>query len=100
MNMLMSTMIVKVPFTWQRTKFIMPGPSKLIFVFTLLKRLLAMVRFFFQKVDTKDNSTDMLTKTAPTIKFNHCLDLINISERGSEEKTRLMIVIFAKVEIC
>jgi hypothetical protein len=63
-NMLMSTMIVRVPFTWQRTKFIMPGPSTLIFGFTLLKRLLAMVRFLFQKVDTKDNSADMLTKIA------------------------------------
>ena len=31
-----------------------------------------------QKIKTDDNLADMLTKVVTTIKFNHCLDLINI----------------------
>ena len=31
-----------------------------------------------QKIKTSDNPADMLTKVVTTIKFNHCLDLINI----------------------
>ena len=31
-----------------------------------------------QKIKTDDNPADMLTKVVTTIKFNHCLDLINI----------------------
>ena len=31
-----------------------------------------------KKIKTDDNPTDMLTKVVTTIKFNHCLDLINI----------------------
>ena len=33
-----------------------------------------------QKIKTDDNPTDMLTKVVTTIKFNHCLDLINIAK--------------------
>ena len=33
-----------------------------------------------QKIKTDDNSADMLTKVVTTIKFNHCLDLINIAK--------------------
>ena len=33
-----------------------------------------------QKIKTDDNPADMLTKVVTTIKFNHCLDLINISK--------------------
>ena len=31
------------------------------------------------KIETADNPTDMLTKVVTGIKFQHCLDLINIS---------------------
>ena len=33
-----------------------------------------------QKIKTDDNPVDMLTKVVITIKFNHCLDLINIAK--------------------
>ena len=33
-----------------------------------------------QKIKTHDNPADMLTKVVTTIKFNHCLDLINIAK--------------------
>ena len=33
-----------------------------------------------QKIKTDDNPADMLTKVMTTIKFNHCLDLINIAK--------------------
>ena len=33
-----------------------------------------------QKIKTDDNPVDMLTKVVTTIKFNHCLDLINITK--------------------
>ena len=31
-----------------------------------------------KKIKIDDNPADMLTKVVTTIKFNHCLDLINI----------------------
>ena len=33
-----------------------------------------------QNIKTNDNLVDMLTKVMTTIKFNHCLDLINIEK--------------------
>ena len=33
-----------------------------------------------QKFKTDDNPVDILTKVVTTIKFNHCLDLINIAK--------------------
>ena len=33
-----------------------------------------------QKIKTDDNPADMLTKVVTTIKFNHCLHLINIAK--------------------
>ena len=33
-----------------------------------------------QKIKTDDNPADMLTKVVTTIKFNHCLDMINIAK--------------------
>ena len=35
-------------------------------------------RILLQKIETAENPADMLTKVVTTIKFNHCLDLINI----------------------
>ena len=37
-------------------------------------------RVLVQKIKTDDNPADMLTKVVTTIKFNHCLDLINIAK--------------------
>ena len=34
----------------------------------------------YQKIKTDDNPADMLTKVVTAIKFNHCLDLINIAK--------------------
>ena len=31
-----------------------------------------------EKIDTKENPADMLTKVVSGIKFNHCMNLINI----------------------
>ena len=36
--------------------------------------------FLVQKIKTDDNPADMLTKVVTTIKFNHCLDLINVAK--------------------
>ena len=32
--------------------------------------------FFVSKVSTHDNPVDMMTKTLPVTKFEHCLDLV------------------------
>ena len=66
-----------------------------------------------QKIKNYDNPADMLTKVVTAIKFNHCLDLINIAKYliaslsafGGvvvfvKEKFQDGIRIFVKVEIC
>ena len=35
-------------------------------------------KILLQKIPTADNPADMMTKVVTTIKFNHCLNLINI----------------------
>ena len=37
-------------------------------------------QILLQKIGIADNLTDMLTKAVTAIKFNHCLDLINIAK--------------------
>ena len=37
-------------------------------------------RILLQKIGTAKNPADMLTKVMTTMKFNNCLDLINIAE--------------------
>jgi hypothetical protein len=46
--------------------------------FHFIREIIDNGQMSLQKVETKDNPTDMLTKIVPAIKFNHCLDLINI----------------------
>jgi hypothetical protein len=46
--------------------------------FHFIREIIGNGEISLQKVDTKENPADMLTKIVPTIKFNHCLDLINI----------------------
>ena len=46
--------------------------------FHFIKEIVGNGEISLQKVDTKDNPVDMLTKIVPAIKFNHYLDLINI----------------------
>jgi transposase InsO family protein len=46
--------------------------------FHFIREVIGNGEISLQKVDTKENPADMLTKIVPTIKFNHCLDLINI----------------------
>ena len=36
-----------------------------------------------QKIPTKDNPVDMITKSVPTTKFKHCMDLIVVMSRRS-----------------
>lgn len=42
----------------------------------LSTRVIARGDIELSKADTKDNFTDMLTKTLSTAKFKHCLDLV------------------------
>ena len=37
-------------------------------------------RILLLKIGTVENPTDILTKVVTTIKFNHCLDFINIAK--------------------
>jgi hypothetical protein len=46
--------------------------------FHFIREIIGNGEISLQKVDTKDNPADMLTKILLVIKFNHCLDLINI----------------------
>ena len=43
-----------------------------------MREIIEEGRVFVQKIKTDDNPADMLTKVVTMIKFNHCLDLINI----------------------
>ena len=36
-------------------------------------------RVILKKIDTKDNSADMMTKPLPTIKFDLCVDLVGLA---------------------
>ena len=46
----------------------------------IVQEIIEEGRVLVQKIKTDDNPADMLTKVVTTIKFNHCLDLINIAK--------------------
>jgi len=43
-----------------------------------VREIISEGRILLQKIGTAENPADMLTKVVTAIKFNHCLDLINI----------------------
>ena len=43
-----------------------------------VQEIISEGRILLQKIRTIENLVDMLTKVVIAIKFNHCLDLINI----------------------
>ena len=43
-----------------------------------VREILSEGSILLQKIGTADNPADMMTKVVTAIKFNHCLDLINI----------------------
>ncbi|PSS08126.1 Endonuclease [Actinidia chinensis var. chinensis] len=49
--------------------------------FHFIREILNEGDVLLEKISTKDNPADMLTKVVSGIKFKHCLDLINISEQ-------------------
>jgi hypothetical protein len=72
----MSIMIVKVQFVWQRTRFIILTPSTLMFGFILFEKLWMKGIFCYRRLVLQ---IIQLTKCVSRIKFQHCLDLVNIS---------------------
>ena len=46
----------------------------------LLREIIEEGGVLVQKIKTDDNPADMLTKVVTSIKFNHCLDFINIAK--------------------
>ena len=47
--------------------------------FHFIREILDEGDILLQKIGTEDNPADMLTKVVTGIKFQHCLELINIS---------------------
>ena len=45
-----------------------------------VREIISEGRILLKKIGTADNPADMLTKVVTMIKFNHCLDLINIAK--------------------
>ena len=43
-----------------------------------VREILEEEEILLQKIDTKENPADMLTKVVTRAKFKHCLDLVNI----------------------
>ena len=48
--------------------------------YQFVREIISEGRILFQKIETIENPVDMLTNMVTTIKFNHCLDLINIAK--------------------
>ena len=46
--------------------------------FHFVREIIEEGKICLQKIKTADNPADMMTKVVTTIKFNHCLNLINI----------------------
>ena len=59
------------PVSWKSTKHIDVCNQ-------LVRKIISEGRILLQKIKSVENPTNLLTKVVTTIKFNHCLDLINI----------------------
>ena len=46
--------------------------------YQFMQEIISERRILLQKIETAENPVDLLTKVLTAIKFNHCLDLINI----------------------
>ncbi|KAF3618096.1 hypothetical protein FXO38_33610, partial [Capsicum annuum] len=44
-----------------------------------VREIIARGDIVVRKISTHDNPTDMMTKTLPSAKFEHCLDLVSVS---------------------
>ena len=49
--------------------------------FHFIREIVTEGDILLQKISTADNPADMLTKVVFGIKFQHCLDLVNISQK-------------------
>ena len=47
--------------------------------YQFVQEIISEGRILLQKIETIKNPRDLLIKAVTTIKFNHCLDLINIA---------------------
>ena len=45
-----------------------------------MQEIISEKRVLLQKIEVVENIVDLLTKVVTVIKFNHCLDLINIAK--------------------
>ena len=48
--------------------------------FRFVQEIISERRILLQKIETTENLIDLLTKVVAAIKFNYCLDLINIAK--------------------
>ena len=46
--------------------------------YQFVREIISLGKILLQKIETVENLADLLTKVVTMIKFNHCLDLINI----------------------
>ena len=65
--------LLGVPVSWKFTKHI-----NVRYRFTL--EIISEEQILFQNIEAIENPADLLTKVVIEIKFNHCLDLINITK--------------------
>ena len=63
----------RAPVSWKSTKHI---DVHYQFVWEIISER----RILLQKIEFVENLADLLTKVVTGIKFNHCLDLINIGK--------------------
>ena len=61
------------PINWKSTKHINVR-------YQFVREIISEGRILLQKIETAWNPIDLLTKVVTTIKFNHCLELINIAK--------------------
>ena len=54
------------------------GASHIYVCYQFVREIISEGRIFIKKIETVENLADLLTKVVTAIKFNHCLDLINI----------------------
>ena len=63
----------RAPISWKFTKHIDVH-------YQFMREIISEGRILLQKIEIVKNPADLLTKVVIGIKFNHCLDLINIGK--------------------
>jgi hypothetical protein len=81
--------IVRVPFTWQRIKRIMPELNMLMYVrFHKIRELLTNTgHILLEKIHSSENAADLLTKLVTSDKFMHFLNLLHMFLSVKKEAT-------------